>query len=1049
MARHSTTGKNVVGAKALNTRPAKASNKSKASPRTAPVGNPRKRFSVSNLQHELERRNEELNEAREQQAATAEILKVINARPGDLTPVFDVILEKAHNLCDVPCGSLQLFNHDHTRAVAVRGMTEAFEKILRQGYRLDRSQPVQSVRPFQIDDLAKVPRDGSAPRVAYEMGGLRTMLSVPLVRDGVAFGRIVAGRPKVRPFSEHQIAVLQSFADQAVIAIENARLFNETKEALERQTATADILKVIASSPSNVQPVFEAIAISAKRLIGGFSSSVFRFVDGIAHLAAFTPTNAAADQVLKDTFPRAVAEFQPFELAQAGNVVQVPDTEAHPDGRMKEVARARGFRSVLNAPLMTKRTPIGGITATRKEPGTFPEHHFRLLQTFADQAVIAIENVRLFDEVQAKTRDLTEALTYQTASSNILGVIASSPTDVGPALQAIVESACKLCEAYDATVLLKIGTDLHFSAHHGPIPTAQRPRPISRQWVTGRAVVDKVPVQVPDFQSSEAAEFPEGQRQSREQGHRCALALPLLREGETIGALALRLLEPSAFDQRQISLLQSFGDQAVIAIGNVRLFDEVQAKTRDLTESLQQQTATAEVLKVISRSAFDLQTLLDTLVESAARLCEADSAALHRPRGDAYPFVASYGYTPEYIRYMHDHPLGLTRGSVLGRAVLEGKTVQVVDVNADTEYDNVEQRTRGDYRTVVGVPLMREGVPIGIIMLTRKAVRRFTDKQIELVTTFADQAVIAIENVRLFDQLQAKTRDLSEALTYQTGSGNILRVIASSPTEVGPVLKAIVESACELCDAYDAVLRLKNGGNLELGAHHGTVPADWNLSRINNYWTAGRSVLDRRAIQVSDMLSSEGDEFPEGREHGLLISARLQRRPRTILSVPLLREGESIGAITLRRTEVHRFSENQISLLRTFADQAVIAIGNVRLFDEVQARTRDLTESLEQQTGSANILKVIASSPTDVDPVLSAIAESACELCDAYDAVVVLKRGEELSAEAHYGDVPLNRTRWLDDRSTISGRAIADRVPIHIHDVSTAGSDLATAKQMS
>src|SRR5437868_8269059 len=374
MARHSTTGKNVIKPKALKTRGGETT---KPKRRTAPVASPPKRFSVSDLEHKLQRRNEELNEARDQQAATAEILKVINARPGDLTPVFDVILEKAHSLCDGPCGSLQLFNDDHTRAVAVRGMTAAFEKFLREGYRLDRSQPVQSVRPFQIDDLAKVPRNGSAPRVAFEMGGLRTMLSVPLVRDGIAFGRIVAGRPEVRPFSEHQIAVLQSFADQAVIAIENARLFNE-----------------------------------------------------------------------------------------------------------------------------------------------------------------------------------------------------------------------------------------------------------------------------------------------------------------------------------------------------------VQAKSRDLEDSLQQQTATADVLKVISRSAFDLQTVLDTLVESAARLCEADMAAITRRIGDVYFRAGSYGFPPEFVQYVKDTPVTPDRRTITGRTLLEGKTVQVVDVNADTEYDNVEQRTRGDYRTVVGVPLMREGVPIGIIMLTRKAVRR-------------------------------------------------------------------------------------------------------------------------------------------------------------------------------------------------------------------------------------------------------------------------------------------------------------------------------------
>src|SRR6478736_5958110 len=294
MAAPSTTGGKVMKPRARKSRQVKGRNTAKANHRTAPAANPPKRFSVSDLKHQLERRSDELIEAREQQAATAEILKVINASPGDLTPVFDIILERAHSLCDVPCGSLQLFDDGHTRAVAVRGMSEPFEKFLRQGYRLDRSQPVQSGRPFQIDDLAKVivgASHGSPLRVAIELGGLRTMLSVPLVRNGVVFGRIVAGRQEVRPFSEHQIAVLQSFADQAVIAIENARLFNETKEALERQTATADILKVIASSPSDVQPVFEAIAASANRLIGGFSAAVYRVIDDIVHMAAFTPTN--------------------------------------------------------------------------------------------------------------------------------------------------------------------------------------------------------------------------------------------------------------------------------------------------------------------------------------------------------------------------------------------------------------------------------------------------------------------------------------------------------------------------------------------------------------------------------------------------------------------------------------------------------------------------------------------------------------------------------------------------------------------------------------
>ena len=214
----------------------------------------------------------------------------------------------------------------------------------------------------------------------------------------------------------------------------------------------------------------------------------------------------------------------------------------------------------------------------------------------------------------------------------------------------------------------------------------------------------------------------------------------------------------------------------------------------------------------------------------------------------------------------------------------------------------------------------------------------FTDKQIELVSTFADQAVIAIENVRLFDEVQAKTHDFSEALIYQTGSADILSVIASSPTDIEPVLKAIVKSACELCDAYDAVVRIKEGDYLHAGAHSGPIPADKNSWRINRNWTAGRAIIDKTPVHVHDVLSAEGEEFPESQE-----IARHQGY-RTVLSVPMLREGEGIGAIVLRRNEVHPFSDKQIALLQTFADQAVIAIENVRLFDEVQARTHELSE---------------------------------------------------------------------------------------------------------
>jgi two-component system NtrC family sensor kinase len=543
---------------------------------------------IAELERKLDERTSERDEALERQTATADILKVIASSPSDVQPVFEAIVTSAKKLIAGFSTTVFSIVDDVQHLSALTPTSPAADAALKARFPAPLSaQPwAEQIRNGEIVNVADIETESAVPanlRDVFRMRGFRALLLVPLRRDRVSIGVISLTRKEPGTFAAHHVQLLQTFADQAVIAIENVRLFNETQEALERQTATADILKVIASSPSDVQPVFAAIAERSNRLIDGLSTAVYSIVDDTIHLMAFTRISPEADATLQASFPRPLSEVPWGDRVGRGEIVNVADieTESAVPANLRDVFRMRGFRALLLVPLRRDRVSIGVISVTRTESGTFAAHHVQLLQTFADQAVIAIGNVRLFNEVQAKTRDLSEALTYQTGSANILKVIASSPTDVGPVLKAIVETACELCEAYDAVLVLKDGQDLRFSAHHGPIPMTLVKWPINRNWTAGRAFVDQEPVHVHDLQSFEGDEFPEGREMSLSMGHRTILSVPLLSEAGSIGTIVLRRKEVHPFTEKQIALLQTFADQAVIAIGNVRLFDEVQAKTRD------------------------------------------------------------------------------------------------------------------------------------------------------------------------------------------------------------------------------------------------------------------------------------------------------------------------------------------------------------------------------------------------------------------------------------------------------------------------------------
>jgi GAF domain-containing protein/CheY-like chemotaxis protein/anti-sigma regulatory factor (Ser/Thr protein kinase) len=1001
---------------------------------------------------ELQARNTELTAALEQQTATSEILRVISSSPTDEQPVFEAIVQSARQLCEATFSVVFLTDSGQLRLAAVRGVDAEGIAALQRAYPRPIARDTTSGRAIlersvvHLDDAWLDP-DYTHP--LRDVIGLRSILTVPIFREGLPIGAISVWRGEARPFTDKQIALLKTFADQAVIALENVRLFKELaarngelRVALEQQTATSELLKVIGRSTFDLQPVFETLAENAATLCVAKRAVIFRFDGQLLRFAVGHNVASELGEFLeRNPFPPG-RQTVSGRAALERRTVHVHDVLADEEYSYG-AQQVAPYRTMLAIPMLRGDELLGVIVIHRYEVQPFTDSQIALMETFADQAAIAIENARLLTELQTKNADLTEALEQQTATAEILRAISQSPTDVQPVFDIIAERAVRLCDAEVSVVSRFDGTLLQLASLHGVTregtDAVRRvyPMRLDAETVSARCFRERGVVHAEDVMADPSYQVKETATAG---GWRGGLAVPMLREGQVIGVIFVGRSTPGLFGDQQVELLKTFADQAVIAVENVRLFKELEARNTELRVALEQQTATSELLKVIGRSTFDLRPVFDTLAENAVRLCEGQHALIFRFDGQTLRVVASHNISPELRAFQEQNPIVPGRGSCAGRAALERRTVQILDARSDPEY-TYGSREVSPFRTLIAVPMLRAGELLGAINIVRYEVQPFTDNQIALMETFADQAAIAIENARLLSELQSKNADLTEALEQQTATAEILRVISSSPTDLQPIFDAIVRSASRLCGGEYAIVTRYDGELLHLAAQHnpraGTADETARFfPQVPRRETSivARALVDGVVVRVSDV-ETEGLE-----PHALETYRRI--RLRAVVAVPMLHEGRPIGVVAVSRATPGPFSDRQIDLLRTFADQAVIAIANVRLFKELEARNSELRVALEQQTATSELLKVIGRSTFDLQPVFETLAENAVKLCESERSFIFRFDGELLRVVAtHNASAEIRafveRNPIAPGRGSATARAALERRTIHVHDAQT------------